>query len=182
MTQLVTHVPYFIISGDTHQFQLTYGDYPASQGYTATFYMDGNGGGRKIPATAVGDSYLFTINDTQSTLSPGTYFWSVKVYLNGTTTLDRGYLEVKDNLDGLSTKILHAETMVNQIEAALESLTSDPTLPVQSFNIAGRSATNYTLPELRDLRAYYLRELDALRNGRVAASIKPINFNVWRLF
>lgn len=181
MTVLVQHVPYFIIAGDTHQFQLTYPDYPASQGYTGLFMLNGIGGGRTITATPVGDDYLFTMTDAQTTLQAGTYSWAVKVRLNGsTTTVDQSYLEVKDQIDGLSQKLIHAETMVSQIETALQLITRGE--PAANYNIAGRSVSLYKLEELRDLRAYYLRELDALRNGRVAASIKPIFFNTWRFF
>src|SRR2546426_879968 len=74
-----TNIPKKFVVGETISFLISESQYPASAGWTATFYLRG-ASQLNQPATAEGDNFRFVCTATATAaLSPGHYFFQVVV-------------------------------------------------------------------------------------------------------
>lgn len=154
-----TQVPDDLIAGDSWQFDLTFGDYPASGGWAATAYFRGKGT-LDIAATADGDTFEFRKAGTATaTVATGVYRYFVKV-TDGTDTftVDQGEIEVLPNAATATATQLqtHAEKALALVEALLEGRFVDGT---EAAQILGRSWQNIPADKLLKIRAAYRAEV-----------------------
>jgi hypothetical protein len=165
-----TTVPDDFIAGDSWQWDMSFGDYPAGV-WTATAYLRG-AGTIDIEATADGDTHAFrAAPDDTAALAAGVYRYFVKV-TDGTDTftVDQGEVEVLANAATAVAGTLqtHAEVALGLVEAAITALLQNPKDTVQIF---GRSYQNIDIEKLKKIRAGYLAEVSRLRHrGRLPST------------
>ena len=155
----LTRIPQSITAGDTLAWTDTFGDYPASEGWTLTTEIVGSATDLgSFTASASGDSYVTTIAAaTTAGWAAADYSFQQFVTLSGERHLVRsGWITVKANLatatthDGRS----HVKTALDAIEAVLES---KATKDQASYSIAGRALSTYSWEELIAMRTKYLQ-------------------------
>ena len=153
-----TTVPGDLIAGDSWQWDLSFGDYPAGT-WTATAYLRG-AGTINIVATASGTTHEFrALPAATAAIASGVYRYFVKV-TNGTDThtVDQGEVEVLPNAATATATQLqtHAEKALALVEALIEGRMVDG---VEAAAIFGRNWQKTPLAELKKLRAGYLAEV-----------------------
>lgn len=172
-----TSTPDFFIAGDTSKWQVSYADYPASQGWSGSFYLTGPAS-RSLSASPNGDAFDFTLTPVLSSgLTAGTYKYAIKCTSGSEVyTAESDVIEVRDNLASIATAVMHAEAMVTLIEAAQKAMLADGIAAV-SLTIAGRSYTSLSLEQLENMRGYYLNEIAMLKSGGPSSLITQIPLN-----
>lgn len=150
-----TYIPPLITAGTTVKFHRSFSDYPASEGWSYSFYLAGpqvlNAGGSVVDGV-----FEIIISSTNTaTLSAGTYRYTEIVTKAGEKyEAGRGTLEVQIDLAAATpgSAQTHAEKTLSVIEAALSGrLTSD----LQSYQIAGRAVNKIPVKELLQMRGHY---------------------------
>ena len=170
----LTSVPAQIIAGDSYEIKLGYTDYPSTT-WTGNLLLRGPASA-SVTATATGTDFLFTLATTDTNIASGSYAYAVQVSSGSARhTVAQGYTTVLVNLASATTNTSHQETMIAAIEAVLEGRIDDGT---DSISINGRSLSYIPLPELRELRAAYYKELAAIKGNpaMTARKVIPITF------
>lgn len=168
-------IPTDIIAGDSYTVELAIDDYPVSEGWTGTLYLNG-ATTTQIVATTSSPYYLIGITSAKtSNLKTGTYAYAFAVSKSGEKhTVISGYLTVTDNLQTSGNKIIQTERILTAINDAIEGRITDD---VQSLSIAGRSINLIPISELLDYRAIFTKELSVLKYGKSATRrYIPIQF------
>lgn len=158
--------PTEVVAGDTWLWQVRYGDYPTSEGWTLSYTFRGVGELDTAAAEASATDDLWTITVAASRtddIPPGRYVWAA--YMTGASSyagrrheVARGVVTVTANAAATAAGDLqtHAERMVTLIRDALEGRITDD---VQMSQINGRLITNIPVKELRQLLATYERQV-----------------------
>jgi len=167
-----TCVPDDLIAGDSWQFDLSFGDYPAGSGWTATAYFRG-AGMINVEATADGDTFQFRATPSENAaLVAGVYRYFIKV-TDGTDTFtaDQGEVEVLANAALASAAELqtHAEKTLALVEALIEGRMVDG---VEAAQIFGRNWQKVPMEQLLKVRAAYRAEVARQRYRGVLPSIE----------
>ncbi|MET0154735.1 MAG: hypothetical protein ABW189_01340 [Rickettsiales bacterium] len=183
MATIPTKEPSRLVKGDSVSWRRSLACYPASDGWTLTYYFRGISELDKA-ASADGDDYLVELSTSDAELEAGEYAWSAKVSKGSELrTVATGILTVLPDLadaaDGYEARP-HCKIMLDAIEAVLQGKASQD---VSSYSIQGRSLTRMTAEELEKWRDKYRREWSAhkrregRRNGaRTGRQIK-VRFN-----
>ena len=142
-------------AGDTWLFTLTYGEYPAGEGWTPKVFVAGPSVLAWSPGYAVtaGDGWTVTIPATATVdLPAGTYEIAVTLAGSGTYagrehTVEWGALIVDPDLETAAAgdRTAWEETAVTTLRAAIAELTTGK---VKAYAIGNRQVTYHDLPEL----------------------------------
>lgn len=167
MPDIATNEPTELRAGDTWKWNRTdkVSSYP-SPTWTLTYRFKNQSGGFEIVATAdgAGGFSVSVPKATTAAIGAGVYAWQGEVD-NGTEryTLERGgtLKVVADFFSGSAGTALdqrsHARKMLAQIEAALEAFSTNAT--VKAYTIGTRSLTRADMPEILQMRQFYINEL-----------------------
>ena len=160
-------------AGDTITWLKTLADYPASAGWTLYYRLINAGNKIDITAVASGGNHLVSV------LPATTADWAAGDYdliswvSNGTDrkTLDPARITVQPNLAAASggyDSRTHAKKMLDNIDAALLSLSSGERLAVVEADISSRRF-KYDFAGLMKLRNLYAAQVRAEENAERAA-------------
>lgn len=155
--------PAWLNSGDTWQWTKQISDFPASDGWTLTYYL--NAGGAPISFDAAvdadGTSYDVTVPAaTTAAFTPGSYSWTAVVRQGAgggaqRFTVDEGRIRICTNPSGAGA-LSHARKVLASVEAVLETRA---TKDQEEYQIGGRSLKRTPIPELVKLRRIYASEV-----------------------
>lgn len=151
-----TTEPQSFTAGDTVKWRKSLPDYPASQGWTLTYYAIQQNHKFSAVATPDGDDFLITIPTTTSDdFVTGQYFWEAQVTKAGERfTILRGTFDVlvniavQNNYDGRS----HARKTLDAIEAVIEGRAS---VDQEEYTIGNRSLKRTPIADLIVLKEKY---------------------------
>tara|TARA_B100000287_G_C20371295_1_gene677815 strand:+ start:151 stop:681 length:531 start_codon:yes stop_codon:yes gene_type:complete len=131
-------------------------DYPASQGWSGTFYLRGQSA-QSVSATASGDDFVISANAGVTVLWPAGYYqWFFEVEKGGDKhILRQGTLEVLAALANISDGV-DLRSVVKKTLDAIESLIQGKAASdVQQYQINGRMLTKMSISELIKWRSKY---------------------------
>lgn len=173
MTTIPTRIPATLVAGDSAVFDWTHPDYPASAGWSATFYLAGVDIA-SFAAVASGDAHRFTIPIADSeALEPGQYELSLRV-TDGTTatTAYAGVLSVLPNpaSQAAGDRQSWAQQTLPIVEAALRGHLTDA---VRTYMIGDTQVVKMSAQELQRWRTICLNEI-ALARGDFGAPVRMV--------
>lgn len=151
-------------SGETVKLSLSYGDYPASGGWTLKLYLAG-ASIANFSGTPTDTGFAVTLSAAATTLlEPGNYKWRTVVTSGSESYVaDDGVVAVGANIIEQVAGGMQSveEKHLNIIEALLTGrLETD----MESYQIAGRAVTRIPIRELLELRATFKRTVEQQRN------------------
>ena len=158
--------PKQIVAGDTAAWGRSEALYPASGGWTLTYYLAKDATNPiAIQATASGDDHAVSVPAaTTAGWAPGAYRWTARVNKAGeVVTLQTGHLVILADPSTASDPRSHAEKALAAITAVLEGRLADP---LAEYEIDGLKATLIPHADLLRLRAVYA---DAVRRQKGGA-------------
>ena len=153
-TDPLTTLPERLHAGATLKLRMSFADYPANGGWTATLYLAGVSGADPGAGTPDGVAFLFTLSASESAaLDPGMYQWRVVVVhgTHGTFIAATGQMDILPVISQATSGDMETREAkwLRIVELALDGrLPSD----MQSYVVAGRSVTKIPMLELMDLR------------------------------
>jgi hypothetical protein len=171
-----TYVPDELTAGQTWKFTLSYGDFPAGDGWSLAVYFRGAG---TLDATvansriaADGDSHAVTIAAADTGVAAGLYEWLAEAThaSEGTYTADSGSVRVRAKLSAAvaGDRQAHAEVMLAAYEAEIQARLTGAGTSHEAHTILGRSISLVPLEQLEAGRRKYAAEVLALRyKGRL---------------
>jgi len=180
-----TTEPDVLRAGETWHWTRSLDEFPASEGWTLTYYFRGPGKLDVVATTSTdGTSYdvLATANNT-SAIPAGRYTWDAIVTIGSgasaeTHVADSGVLVVQPNLQTAHTGDLqtHNEKMLAMIEAELErrltGVAAGGAGAIEAYVIHGRSVTKIPAEKLKVLRGQYLAAVQRERNpGKIGTPV-----------
>ena len=174
MTDIRTTVPPEVAVGDTVEWKISDGDYPAST-YTLSYALRNASGKIDITATASGEDHLVS-EDTSTTgaWTAGTYDY--QAYMTSATErflYDTGQIIVLPDFSSNDTydNRSHVKKVLDALEAVILSKASKDQL---SYSIEGRSIARLSPTEIMEWRSVYramykqeLRAAGKLRKAQV---------------
>lgn len=166
-----TTEPQSVTAGDSVVFTKTVCDYPASDGWTLTYFFKTPDGSQKFNFTATtaanGTDYAVTVNNTAA-WQPGEYIGQAKVAGVGgqTFTVWSGILRVYPSVAANADTRSHARKCLDNIEAVLEK---KATHEVLNSEVNGVKLERIPFDQLIALRDRYRMEV---RNEEAALRIK----------
>lgn len=149
-----TVMPEKLVAGDTWRLQREYSNY-APGTWTVTFYFENQTKQFSQAAATSGTGFLMTIDATTSAALPaGRYRWYARAVAGAiveTIEGEDGWIEVLPNPAAAGARDLRsfARRALDAVQAAIEGKASSAQ---QSFAIANRSVSSYTLDELWNLK------------------------------
>lgn len=176
--QIPDREPSTLIAGDTWRWTVSLPDFPAGQGYTATYQFTGKTslGFTATPNVSDGTYSVSVPSSSTSVVGAGPYRWALRVTDDGSNVLTArsGHVLVLANpaVSSGADASSHAEQMLALIEAELQARVTGSGASTISYSIEGRSITKMTLAELYSLRAKYKGEVSRQANGGRSAPIK----------
>ena len=152
-----TREPAQIVAGDSLQWTKSVADFPATDGYTLTYYLVSGSTTYQFDAGADGADYAISVLGTVTqNWTPGSYRWTACVRKGSDRfTVDAGRFRVLYNPAGTGA-LSHARKVLAAIEAVIESRA---TKDQEEFTVAGRSLKRTPLGELLKFRRKYLAEV-----------------------
>ena len=161
-----------VSAGDTLKWRKSFADYPASAGWTLTYYFRAEKGTATITpvvASADGDEFTVTVSAADSALWPiGTLHWSARLSLAGeNVSAGSGSFLVLADPASVSDTRSHSQKMIDALEEYLEKHAGT--------NIITRSLANLGITRINPEQARaMLQQYRAERAAEVAkASGKP---------
>lgn len=148
--------PKFFTAGDTVEWEESFSDYPASDGWALTYELRG-ASTLTVTGVADGDSWDLTITAAQSAvLVPDIYAYQAFVTLAAERyTVSEGTFEVRRNLaktvKGYEART-HARKTLELIEEAIERYAIQP---VETIAIGGRTIVRPSIGDLLKWRSHY---------------------------
>lgn len=155
--------PAWANSGDTWQWTKQLADFPATDGWTLTYYLNAGGAPLTFDAAvdADGTSYDVTVPAaTTAAFAPGSYAWTAVVHQGAgggaqRFTVDEGRIRICTNPSGTGA-LSHARKVLAAVEAVIEGRA---TKDQEEYQIGGRSLRRTPLPELTKFRRDYIAEV-----------------------
>jgi hypothetical protein len=168
-----TASPTKITAGNSVSWLLSLPDYPASAGWTVTYYLLNAAGAIDFSSAAESDSHLFAIAaSTTAEWTAGKYKYTTLVS-DGTDryTVETGNIEILPDPSELTTHDgrTHAEIVLENIESVLEGKATADNL---KYEINGRSLEKYPWGDLIKMRSHYRAEV---ATEKTAAAGKKTN-------
>jgi hypothetical protein len=161
------------VAGDSAVFDWSHPDYPATAGWSATFYVAGVDVD-SFAAVAEDDAHRFTIPiaDSQN-LAPGQYEWHIRV-TDGTTaaTPATGVMQVLPDpaAQAAGDRQPWAEVTLPIVEAALRGHLTDA---VRTYMIGDTQVVKMSAQELQRWRTICRNEI-ALARGQFGAPVQMV--------
>lgn len=167
--------PRSVTAGDSWSWTRALADYPASAGWTLTYYLSlGPAAPKTITCTADGDNHVATVAATASDWAPGDYHWTSRVEKDGELhTADSGVLTVQPDPSATVDRRTHAEKCLAAVTAVLEGRTGDS---IAEYEIDGVKAKHLAPADLLRLRGFYLRAVRRER-GLPTHRVIPVRFD-----
>lgn len=177
-----------ITAGDSLNFLVAGGAYPASAGWVLTYLLVPRAAGPQVTITAVaeGDDHRVAVaSATTENYAAGTYTWFRRVEKTGERyTLDQGQLVVSPNPTSLGAAGFDGRSMARK---ALEDLKAARASwiatngRVASYTIAGRQMTYRSGAEIDREIAYWEQQVASEEMAeRIAQGLRPRNRIVTR--
>ena len=173
--------PDFLFQGDTLTFQKSLTDYPATDGWSLSYYFvatDGSGKAFNFSASSSGNNFL--VSTPTSGFEIGTYQGRAKVTKDGESfTVWQGTIEILPNLEQGGDLRSHARKTLDNIEAVIEGRANSTIL---DSTVNGTQLKRIPFSDLLDLQAVYKMKV---RNEEVQAAIragKPTGRTVFNTF
>lgn len=171
MATIPTIEPTAFFAGDTVKWDKSFSDYPASGGWTLTYYLRGTNTYTVNQITTTGDTFNVNIPAaTTATYAAGDY-WLFGFVTKGTERFQiySGQVEVKPNQATLSSTYdgrTHVQIVLDALEAAIEGVATREELSY-TVNSGGiqRMIQFLSRAEMIQMHAYYSN----LRRQEVAA-------------
>lgn len=159
--------------------QLSFGEYPASAGWTAAMILNQIGSAPiSITGSASGDNFIFTIPAaTTAAMGAGLWTWAARVTLSGqVATADAGDFTLLGNYASTLTKSM-AQQQLDAANTALLALVANPDSS-SSFNGQSYSKENQAslLDIIRNLKSLVRQEeaeAAGLRGDAPSRSVRP---------
>jgi hypothetical protein len=163
----LTSMPSTFPAGTTVAYTKSVTGYLPSGGWTLTLYFAGKELLAPVVATASGDKFVVTIPAASTApLDAGTYQWEERVSNVGGEkyTVDSGAVDVSANIESAIAGSLasFAEQRLAEVEAAIATRLSGGMM--ESYQIAGRAATLFSLDKLYAMRADLRAEVHREKN------------------
>ncbi|MCG8694683.1 MAG: hypothetical protein MI806_26040 [Minwuiales bacterium] len=172
MIEPASRAPASFTAGTTVKFKLGFADFPADDGWTATYEVRGADGSITKTATADGSDHLFELTPTETAETPGRYAYQIvlskgaEVYVptHGDVRIDRNFADIVGNQDTRSQARI-------ALEAINAVLAKKATRDQKRFKIDDRELERTPVTELLTLRSHYAalvareRNLDRKRRG-----------------
>lgn len=168
-------------AGDSFEFTQSYADYSTEDGWSGTLYISGPSILTVTGTSGSNGSHIFSATAAQTAnLKAGVYQYTVRV-TDGTdkVTVESGVFDIYANPELFQNREVLAAKMIQLVEKALTNqLTAGEA--AESISIAGRSITLMSRQDLLNERAFWYRELRALRASRAGqpAGIKQIRITI----
>lgn len=168
-----------IDAGATFNYRATLPDYPATDGWVATLYLNPRAGGtaRQVVATGSGAAHLFQETPANTAAwAPGDYGWEVWVDKAGERyRVNGGLTQVRSTLlsasAGLDTRSL-ARKALDDLRAAWAAWCASGSFTAGSYSIGGRTMQYRSVAELRAAISAAERDVQAEeRAERIAAGM-----------
>ena len=169
--------PAQVTAGDTWTWTRPGGDYPASLGWTLSYYLaKAAETPLTIAATAAGSDFAVSVPATTTDDYPaGTYHWTARVSKAGEVhVVDTGVLDVLPDPSVLVDRRTHNEKCLAAINAVLEGLTSDP---ITEYEVDGFKVKRIAHGELMRLRSVYESRVRVERGSKPVFRSFPVRFN-----
>lgn len=152
--QIPDEAPTIFSAGETVKFRRSFADFPASEGWSYSFHMNGATATLHRDGIANGQAFTVTINPSDA-LPEGAYRYIERIAKDGEVhTVGSGVVEVELDLATApaGATLTHAERTLQVIEKVIEGR-----LPVdlQQYTIAGRVVTKIPIEQLLRMRGTY---------------------------
>lgn len=156
-------LPATLVQGETLNYTASVADYPASDGWVLTLYLNPRAGGtvRNVVGVADGERYLLQASAaTTATWATGHYAWEIVMTLGSERyCAENGQLKV---LPGLAVAAAGTDTRTDE-EVALDAvravINGTATQGVQSYRINGRELSRYSIAELLALHSHLVTQV-----------------------
>lgn len=163
-------VPDQFSAGDTWRWTKSFADYAAPT-WTITYYFENDKKAFSIAGVGTGTSHAFSIAAaTTAGYLPGRYRWFAKA-TDGTIveTIDgeNGWIEILPNIAGTGQRD-HRSFARRALDAVEATIEGKATTAQQSFSIASRTVSSYTLAELWQLKKDLEAQVRAEESGSKA--------------
>ncbi|HEY8562802.1 MAG TPA: hypothetical protein VIL74_20660 [Pyrinomonadaceae bacterium] len=173
--------------GESLSWEKSFSDYPASDGWTVTYYFRGAGTGFDVVGTASGDDFEFTVAGTVTAgCAAGKYYYQAFATKGSESFLvDKGEANVLTGFGSVATgtTVDNRSEVKKTLDAIDARLQGDVTRGVLEYTIADRQLQRYSLKELAELRkvyaSLYAQELQAENAKKGGSLIKNhyVKFN-----
>ena len=165
-------------AGDTWAWTRPGGDYPASAGWSLTYYLaTGSEAPKAVNATASGADFAVNLPAaTTATYTPGLYHWTARVVKAGEVHIvGTGTLQVDPDPSTTFDRRTPNQLALAAITAALSGLIEDP---ITEYEIDGFKVKKMGREELLRLQSIY-RQKVRFEQGGAAALFRsfPVRFN-----
>lgn len=162
-----------LVAGETLNYTVTAADYPASDGWAATLYLNPRGHGSNVSATATasGDDHVLQITSTNTAaLRAGAYGYEIWASKGAERyRIEAGQVDVLPSLLTAAPGRDHrsdAQKALDQLRAAWLAFTASGNLTIGDYMINGRRVVYRTVAELR--AAINAAERDVLAEKQAA--------------
>ena len=170
--------------GDRLQWKRSLPDFPATEGWTLTYYLRANIAGGQVDivaATSTADYEVDVSPTVSAAYTAGAYYWAAFVSKSGDRQLvGRGRIVLKPNYAAIDLPFddrSHARRALESIEAVLEGRATRDDLKY-AMQAVGRSVEKMPTADLITLRNYYLAEVSVEDRKAAAAAGKSSNRKV----
>lgn len=151
--------PETLIKGTTCKWKKTYDDFPTSELWAVTWYLNGSETTLTVAGTIVGTEYQFAVTDADTAaLAVGSYRWQTQAVLGGETyPVQENSLLVSPGFDGLGATDwrTHCQKTLEALEATIEGRASDAQKRVR---LGDREIEHMSAAELIQWRKLYQAE------------------------
>lgn len=165
--------PQSFTAGDTVKWKKTLADYPASAGWTLTYYAIQHNHKFNATASASGDDFLITLSSaTTAGYITGEYYWESYVSKAGERfKVGSGTLHVTENLATANNfdARSHAKKTLEAIEAVIEGRA---TVDQQEYQIGNRSLKRMPIADLIVFAEKYRAMVKSEENAEAIAQGK----------
>ena len=168
------------IAGDSILTSASYDNYRSDEGWTSTLYLNGPVNFNVTGSAGTNGDFVFTIPSSRTEYAKsGLYDYYVRLVSGSTTQIvETGVTTIYPNPATQVSKEQIASRMIELIEKALYNQLSTGEA-VESISIAGRSLSMMSRIDLLNERAFWNRELKAIRNARTGyAGITQIRIDI----
>jgi hypothetical protein len=165
--------PKSFLQGETLEWTRDFADFPASGGWTLTYYFRGEGKGFDAVGVADGDAFVMTVpSATTLDMSVTDYSWQAIAVKDGKKFLaDSGFSEVKKGFaDSLPATSLDVRSENEKTLAAIRAMIAGKaTHDQQEYTIGNRQLKRIPIPDLIMLENRYEQKV---RREKEAARLK----------
>lgn len=145
------------VKGESFEWEKSFDPYPASDGWTLSYYFRGIGAGMQIDGAADDDAFLLTATASQTTnLSAGVYYYQGFVSKDDEKILvDSGEVKVLPSLVDENANYDGRSQVKITLDAIDAMIAGKASLDQQEYTIGNRQLKRYSMADLIALRDKY---------------------------